>query len=102
MASPTAEPIISVSGLRGIVGVSLTPEIAVRYAAAFESEIGPGAVVVTNDGRTTGPMLAAVISGALAASGRKVLDAGVTATPTTGVLVREQKSRRRCANFCQP
>ena len=30
-----SEPIISVSGLRGIVGDSLTPELAVRYACAF-------------------------------------------------------------------
>lgn len=91
MSSPTAEPIISVSGLRGVVGVTLTPDVAVRYAAAYAAEIPPGPIVVTYDGRATGPMLSAVVCGALAASGRKVFDAGVAATPTTGVLVREHQ-----------
>ena len=53
------EPIISVSGLRGIVGESLTPEIAVRYASALAGELPPGLLVITRDGRASGPMLAA-------------------------------------------
>ncbi len=83
-----SEPIISVSGLRGIVGESLTPEIATRYTAAFATTLSPGPIVISRDGRTTGTMLAACISGALQAMGRKVIDAGIAATPTTGVLVR--------------
>ena len=35
-APSAAEPlIVSVSGLRGVVGESLTPDVAVRYVAAF-------------------------------------------------------------------
>src|SRR5262245_50141194 len=83
-----SEPIISVSGLRGIVGESLTPEVAVRYVAAFASLLPPGPVVVSRDGRSTGPMLAAAVHSALAASGRTVLDADISATPTVGVLVK--------------
>mgnify|MGYP003346274771 CR=1 FL=1 len=30
---------VSISGIRGIVGTSLTPEVAVRYAAAHRDEI---------------------------------------------------------------
>ena len=37
-----SEPIISVSGLRGIVGENLTPEVAVRYVAAFAATLPPG------------------------------------------------------------
>ena len=33
-----SEPIISVSGLRGIVGESLTPLVAARYVAAFAGD----------------------------------------------------------------
>jgi phosphomannomutase len=88
----SAEPIISVSGLRGVVGESLTPLVAARYAAAFAAELPAGAVVITRDGRTTGAMLAAAITAALQAMGRKVIDAGIAATPTTGVLVREQQA----------
>lgn len=81
--------IISVSGLRGIVGETLTPEVAIRYVRAFCEELPPGPVVVTRDGRHTGPMLAAAVQAALQAAGRDCLVAGVAATPTTGVLVRQ-------------
>jgi len=83
-----AEPIITVSGLRGVVGESLTPEVAARYAAAFAGELPPGPVVVSRDGRESGPALAAAIAGALREGGRQMLDAAVAATPTVGVLVR--------------
>jgi phosphomannomutase len=83
------EPIISVSGLRGIVGDSLTPLVALRYANAFAQTAPAGPIIVTQDGRATGGMLADVIRGGLAAVGRNVVDAGIAATPTTGVLVRQ-------------
>lgn len=82
------EPIISVSGLRGIIGDSLTPEVAIRYVAAFAESLPEGPVVVTRDGRHTGPMVASAVQSALLATGRSCLNAGVAATPTTGVLVR--------------
>jgi len=84
-----AEPIISVSGLRGVVGRELTPLVAARYAAAHAACSPPGPLVLTRDGRGSGEMLAAAIRSALAAAGRRVLDAGIAATPTTGVLVRQ-------------
>jgi phosphomannomutase len=84
------EPIISVSGLRGIVGESLTPDVAIRYACAFAVGLPPGPIVITRDGRTTGPMLAACLTGGLTAIGRRVINGGVAATPTTGVLVRAE------------
>ena len=83
----TSQPIISVSGLRGIVGQSLTPEIVVRYVAAFAAELPPGAVLVAYDGRATGPAVVAAVTAALTAAGRDVTVAGVAATPTVGVLV---------------
>ncbi len=83
--------IISVSGLRGIVGQSLTPEVVIRYIAAFAEELPPGPVVVTRDGRHTGPLLEAAAQSALLAMGRECNDAGIAATPTTGVLVRKLK-----------
>lgn len=80
--------IISVSGLRGIIGESLTPEVAIRYVAAYASQLPPGAVVVARDGRDSGSMLRDCIVGALAACGREVIDAGVCATPTVGCFIR--------------
>jgi phosphomannomutase len=83
------EPIISVSGLRGIIGESLTPDLALRFAAAFAGSLPPGPVVVTRDGRGSGRMLSEAICAGLCAVGRSVLQAGIAATPTTGVLVRQ-------------
>lgn len=81
--------IVSVSGLRGIVGGSLTPDVAARYALAFVDGLPPGPVVVGRDGRTHGPLLARAIGEALARAGRDILDAGVAATPTIGIVVRD-------------
>jgi len=83
------ELIISVSGLRGLIGSVLTPETVIRYVGAYAATLPPGPVVVTQDGRASGPMLADAAHASLAASGRICLDAGVAATPTTGVLVRQ-------------
>jgi phosphomannomutase len=80
--------IISVSGLRGVVGQSLTPVLAIDFARAFSLNLPAGPIVVARDGRTTGPMLAAAVCSALAAMGRQVWYAGVAATPTVGVLVK--------------
>jgi phosphomannomutase len=89
--SSAAEPlIVSVSGLRGVVGESLTPEVAARYAAAFAATLPPGPIVVGRDGRESGPLLAAAITGRLTAAGRDVIECGVAATPTVGIAVREQ------------
>ena len=89
-AKSAAEPlIVSVSGLRGIVGESLTPEVAARYAVAFAATLPPGPVVVGRDGRESGPMLATAIATRLSLAGRDVIDCGVAATPTVGIAVRE-------------
>ena len=80
--------IISVSGLRGIVGESLTPHVAMNYAAAYVSQLPDGPLILARDGRGSGRMLADSIRGALTAMGRNVLDADVAATPTVGRLVR--------------
>jgi phosphomannomutase len=87
-----SELIISVSGLRGIVGENLTPDVAIRYACAFASTLPEGPIVVTRDGRTTGRLLTNTLFGGLCAAGRQVIDAGIAATPTTGVLVRQHNA----------
>jgi phosphomannomutase len=82
-----AEPIISVSGLRGIVGQTLTPEVAARYAAAFAEILPPGDIVIGRDSRPSGKMLSDAIHSALHAAGRNTIDGGMMATPTVGVQV---------------
>ena len=97
MGESSSEPtrdilIVSVSGLRGIMGGSLTPEVAVRYVAAFAATLPPGPIVIGRDGRTSGPLLAAAITEYLTRSGRDVIDCGIAATPTVGIVVRQERA----------
>ena len=87
-----SELIISVSGLRGIVGASLTPEVATRYVMAFVDELPPGALVVARDGRETGPLFRDAVHAALTAADRPIVELGVAATPTVGVAVRKERA----------
>ena len=92
-AAAAAEPlIVSVSGLRGVVGESLSPEVAAAYALAFAETLPAGAIVLGRDGRASGPALKAAIITALTAAGRDVLDCDVAATPTIGIVVSEQQA----------
>jgi len=79
--------IVSVSGLRGVVGRALTPTVAATYAVAFAQVLPPGPIVLGRDGRTHGPLLARAITDALVDLGRDVLDCGIAATPTVGIVV---------------
>ena len=82
--------IVSVSGLRGVMGSSLTADVAARYAAAFAAGLPAGPIVIGRDGRESGPLLAAAIADVLRGLGRDVLDCGVAATPTVGIVVRDE------------
>ena len=86
------ELIISVSGLRGVVGSSLTPEVAMRYVTAFLDDLPPGALVVARDGRATGPIFRDAVHAALTAADRPIVELGVAATPTVGVAVRRERA----------
>ncbi|NLH17040.1 MAG: phosphoglucosamine mutase [Phycisphaerae bacterium] len=86
------ELIISISGMRGIIGENLTPDLAAAYGAAFgtflKSTGKSGSVVLGRDSRPSGPMLAAAISAGVTAVGLGVVDLGIVTTPTVGILVR--------------
>src|SRR5687767_7530721 len=88
MAEPTSELIISVSGIRGVVGRGLTPEAVVRFAAALGTHLGGGRVVVSCDGRPSGEMLRHAVLAGLFSTGSSVDDVGICPTPTVGVAVR--------------
>jgi phosphomannomutase len=81
--------LVSVSGIRGIVGDSLTPEIALQYGRAFGYFAKKGKIIVGRDTRHHGPMiLSATIAGILE-SGCDVVDIGVVTTPTVEYAVRQ-------------
>ncbi|MHC4784698.1 MAG: phosphoglucosamine mutase [Planctomycetota bacterium] len=84
---------LSISGARGIVGDSMTPAVAADFAAAFgswaaETSGSPQPTLcLGRDTRPSSEMLAAAAAAGLAAIGSRVVDLGVVATPTVGVVV---------------
>lgn len=89
-AIPTLK--ISISGVRGVIGQSLTPTLLTRFAQAFGTHTGSGTIVVGRDPRTSGEMVKhAVIAGILSSGGR-VVDVGVCPVPTVQLQVRRRKA----------
>ncbi len=80
---------ISVAGIRGIVGESLTPPVLARFAAAFARGLGDGPVIVGRDARRSGPMVHRAVAAGLMGAGRDVIDIGLATTPATQVAVEE-------------
>lgn len=89
-AIPTLK--ISISGVRGVIGQSLTPTLLTRFAQAFGTHTGSGTIVIGRDPRTSGEMVKhAVIAGILSSGGR-VVDIGVCPVPTVQMQVRRRRA----------
>ncbi len=73
---------ISVSGIRGIVGEGLTPELLVNFSAAVGTFDGPGKVMVGRDSRVTGEMVRGAVFSGLMSVGCDPVDLGIVPTPT--------------------
>jgi len=83
---------ISISGVRGIIGDSLTPQLAGALAQAFGTYVGGGPVIVGRDARPSGRMiLQAVISGLLS-SGCQPVDVGICPIPSFLFLAKDSRS----------
>ena len=78
---------ISISGVRGVVGPALNAEVACRIAAAFGTWAAPGPIVVGRDSRVSGPMMRHAVLAGLVSTGHDVIDLGIATTPTTEMLV---------------
>lgn len=87
---------VGVSGVRGLVGVDLTPELVARYAAAFGAWARAGrprrAVVLGRDARTSGPMFAMAAMAGLQSVGCDVIDIGLTSTPGAQLAVEHHRA----------
>ncbi len=79
---------VSVSGVRGIVGEALTPQVALEFARAYGTFLGGGRVVLGRDSRPSGEMFTAAAAAGLIATGCAVTHLGVVMTPTVGLAIR--------------
>ncbi len=87
------ELMVSVSGVRGRVAESLTPEIVARFAAAYGSYLRAERgkrpqVIVGRDSRTSGPMFVHAVVSALQSTGCDVREVGIAPTPTCLYAIR--------------
>src|SRR2546423_15035408 len=79
---------ISISGVRGVIGESLTPTLLTRFAQAFGTYVGQRTVVIGRDPRTSGEMVKQAVIAGLLSSGCRVIDIGICPVPTIQLLVR--------------
>ncbi|MCH7871683.1 MAG: phosphoglucosamine mutase [Planctomycetes bacterium] len=70
------------SGIRGIVGESLTPSVVVEFARAYGTLLEGGRVVLGRDSRVSGEMFACAAAAGLTAAGCEVTQLGIAMTPT--------------------
>lgn len=84
--------IVGVSGIRGIVGQSLTPQSVMDFAACYGTPRTGRTVVVSRDGRSSGEALQHAVIGGLLGVGCQVIDIGIASTPTCGYYVQSTQA----------
>jgi phosphomannomutase len=90
-AIPTLK--ISISGVRGVIGESLTPTLLTRFAQAFGTYVGSATIVIGHDPRTSGEMVKQAVIAGLLSSGCHVIDIGMCPVPTVQLLVRHHRAQ---------
>ena len=75
---------VSVSGIRGIVGESLTPSAVMRYTRGFVRVTGKknGVFLIGRDTRASGPAIEQVVEATITSLGYNVINIGIAVTPT--------------------
>jgi phosphomannomutase len=83
---------VSISGIRGVVGETLTPEAIVKYASAYAEFCNRGTIIVGRDGRITGKNVLDIVVSTLRQMGCNVTDLGICPTPTIALAVEKLKA----------
>jgi len=87
------KPIVSVSGVRGEVGVSLDVRVITQFAMAFGTFVGGRTVVIGRDSRTSSPTVRHAVLAGLFATGCHVIDVGLCPTPTILLMAKALKAQ---------
>ena len=83
---------VSISGIRGVVGETLTPETIVKYASAYAEFCNRGNIIIGRDGRITGKNVLDIVVSTLRQMGCNVTDLGICPTPTVALAVEKLKA----------
>jgi len=91
-----SEIIASVSGVRGILGDNLTPINIIKFTSAFikycRKNSKSDKIIVGNDGRLHGRLIADIVLSTVSMSGYKAVDIGVVPTPTVQIATEDLKA----------
>ena len=79
---------MSQSGIRGVVGDTLTPQLVQKVGIAFGHLCGKGPVIVGGDTRTSHESIKSTFIGAITSTGTDVIDIGKVPTPTVQQMIR--------------
>ena len=89
------ELIISISGMRGLIGENLFPETAAAYGCAFGAflkqryaDASKMTVAIGRDSRPSGQMIFSSVAAGLMAGGIDIVDLGICSTPGVGIMLR--------------
>ena len=78
---------IGITGVRGVVGETFTPEVSAGFAQAFATYLDSGRILVCRDTRASGPMVRSAVVAGLLAAGCEVIDLGICPTPSLQLAV---------------
>lgn len=79
---------VSVSGVRGIIGKSLTPSVVEKYVGAFGLLLKGKKIVLGRDSRVSGRWVSPFAESILVALGYDVVNIGIVPTPTVCTINR--------------
>ena len=80
--------IMSMSGIRGVIGDTLDPSIAMKVGKSFGAYVGKGPVIVGGDTRVSHEMVKAAVISGLVAVRTDVIDIGKVPTPTVQQMIQ--------------
>ncbi len=83
---------IGISGVRGIVGETIIPELVMDFACAFGTYLDSKNVLVGRDTRISGPMLHEATLAALISTGCNVQNLRICPTPIIQYMVKDLKA----------
>lgn len=84
---------VSVSGIRGVFGNTMTAQSALTFAANFGVFCKRGKIVIGRDSRTSGLAMFQAVTAGLISVGCDVVDLGIVSTPTTLLAVKDLEAQ---------
>ncbi len=84
---------IGISGIRGIVGETITPDLVINFSCAFGTFLHGGKILLGRDSRISGPMLHSAALSALLSTGCDVIDCGICPTPILQYMVKKYRAK---------